>query len=157
MLACYSHHRKRVGIVAVDCASSLAGPSQGRTVGNRTALQKARRQEQLALYAEARLKKFPPTGGNSAYLLTGATCHDGRRKRTSHLKSYYSRKKEYILLQSYRYPHMPMACPCDCLSADMVRSFFLAHSCLRSPCNTALDFSFWMVLQKLALSLPRFR
>ena len=38
-------------------------------------------------------KQFPPPRGNYTYLLTGATCHDERRRRTSHLKNYHSRKK----------------------------------------------------------------
>ena len=31
---------------------------------------------------------------NYTYLLTGATYHDDRRRRTSHLKNYHSRKKD---------------------------------------------------------------
>ena len=31
---------------------------------------------------------------NYTYLLVGATCHHGRRRGTSHLKRYYSRKKD---------------------------------------------------------------
>ena len=38
-------------------------------------------------------KQFPPPRGNYTCLLTGATCHDERRRRTSHLKNYHSRKK----------------------------------------------------------------
>lgn len=40
-------------------------------------------------------KQFPPPRGNYTYLLTGATCHDERRRRTSHLKNYRSRKKKH--------------------------------------------------------------
>lgn len=40
-------------------------------------------------------KQFPPPRGNYTYLLTGATCHDERRRRTSHLKNYHSRKKKH--------------------------------------------------------------
>ena len=44
---------------------------------------------------------FPPRG-NCAYTLTGATCHDGRRKWTTQLKIDNSRKKRQITLSRQR-------------------------------------------------------
>ena len=73
MLACYSHHRQRTKAVTVNCAPRLTGSPQRRTVRNRAALQKARRQEQLALYTEARLKKVP-SAKRERYLFTDR-CH----------------------------------------------------------------------------------
>ena len=78
---------------------------------------------------------FPPRG-NCAHSVTGATCHGGRRKWTTQLKRYISRKEKQLVIKRQRRNHIHRRCLFSfCCERVKSNYFFTACAVFLTVCS----------------------